>query len=134
MASFKIGISGASPLRIQLTASDIIEVVHFMAAGENSSGTASRPTMSYPSTPGVGTGTILPLDGHSVSTSDGVTNFTSAPSVPLVNNISGNLPFRISTRVPRGHGFIIIPSSVGLYYAASGSGHLWTGSLEFEEY
>lgn len=135
MARFRIGTSAAAPLRIQLgTSSVLAEVTAFIACGDNSSGSASRPVFTRPSTPGSGTGTTICISGIGISSQTaGITSFSVAPSVPAVTTVSMNLPIRIMTRMEKGRGIIIPANSYGLLYADAQGGHTWTGEVEFEE-
>lgn len=136
MASYRLGVAGAAPLRIQLgtAAMRVAEVHRLTASGENATGTASRPTLSRPAVPGTGTaGTIVSLDGHSTPTSTGITSFSGAPSTPSVTTGNFNLPVQIDFILPPGRGIVVLPSSFILWYASASGGHTWQGEIEFEE-
>ena len=135
MARFKTTVSGAAPLRIQLSTSSTCpaEVVEVSAGGENTSGSASYPTLSRPSTPGSGTGVVLPLDPGSSSTCTAVTTFTVAPTTPSVSSGSFNLPLRMFWLFPPGMGLIVPILSHVLLFADATAGHTWSGELTWRE-
>jgi hypothetical protein len=135
LARFVVKKSLATPLRIQLgtSAEGNAEIVRVVACGEKVVGSASRPVLSRPSTPGKGTGQIRSLNGISVPTSTAITTFSSAPSYPLVVIGSFNLPIVVDHLFPYNGGIVLASSSYVLLYAYSAGGHTWTGALEWEE-
>lgn len=136
MATFKGGISGAAPLQIQLGTSATVPAVitGFTASGDTTAGTASRPAISRPSTPGAGTGTAVAISPSSaVASSSVITAFSSGPSIAGVTTGGFNLPLRLNWRAAAGAGFVVGISSFALLYAAAGAGHTWTGELRWEE-
>jgi hypothetical protein len=133
---YKGGISGASPLEIQLSADAThpLYVVGFSAMGENASGSASKPVLTRPSSPGVGTGSALPLSPSSPTASGSlVTSFSSPPSLPSVNVGAFNLPLRLRWMASPGQEVVLGVSGSLLLYAYASGGHTWSGELLWEE-
>jgi hypothetical protein len=135
MPLFRGGISGAAPLQIQLgtTSTGWALIRETYACGENALGSASRPTLSRPSVPGVGTGASQSTDGRFTAQSSIVTAFSSAPSTPSVSSGTFNLPIRETWHAPPGGAFVVGASGFALFYAAAAGGHTWTGNIVFEE-
>lgn len=133
---YKGGVSGAAPLEIQLTApaTSRVYITGFMVCGENASGSASKPVLTRPSSPGSGTGTAVSLSPSApAARSTLVTSFSGAPSIPSVNVGSFNLPLRIRWSAAPGHEFILAVNESALLYAYASGGHTYTGELTWEE-
>lgn len=136
MLRFKGGVSGASPLQIQLGTSALTPayVVGFSAQGENSSGSASRPVLTRPSTPGTGSGSSISFSSSAApAQSTIITSFSGAPSIPSVSLGTFNLPLRLRWAAMGDGAFIVGVSSYALLYANAAGGHTWSGELIFEE-
>lgn len=141
---FEGGTSGAAPLRIQLatTASgdgSVASVIGWSVAGENTSGAASRPIISRPSSIGTGTGQTPEVRSRPSSATPNcelLTTFSGAPSVPAVSEGSFNLPIVVSWLGNREDGVIVGSqgaSAALLLYASASGGHTWTGAIIWEE-
>lgn len=135
-AKYRGSVSGAAPLEIQLTASanHPVYVTGFFACGENASGSASKPVLTRPSTPGTGTGTAVALSQSTpAATATLVTSFSGAPSLPAVNVGAFNLPIRLRWTASPGQEFVLGVGGSGLLYAYASGGHTWSGELHWEE-
>lgn len=133
MGLFSAAVSGATPLKIQLTpaATRSALVVEAFACGETNAGTASRPVLVRPPTAGTGSGTATPRYPGDVSTSSVVTSFVTSPSLPLLTTLT-KLPIRFHYVAPKVGGLVVSGSVALLFYAAA-VGHAWTGDLVWEE-
>jgi len=138
VAVFRGGTQGQAPLRLQLSApvGTIGRVQEIWCEGENSSGSASRPHVSRPST--IGVGAAIPVTGiggtwrtPSCTLTD---TFSVGPSLPAV--VSGPLSLPIVVQ-----SVFSTPILVGgqgvlgalLVYADASGGHTWTASIRWEE-
>ena len=136
MASFRANVSGAAPLRIQLTApaGETVRIRAFTAGGDNTAGNAGRPVLFRPSSPGTGTGTGLAIDGTGVSpTSTVVTSFSVVPTDPTANVGAFNLPMEVHVRFPIAEAPMLEAGGTLVLYAGASGGHTWSGELEWEE-
>lgn len=134
---YKGGVSGAAPLQMQITAhvSNPIRVVGFFVCGENSSGSASKPVLTRPSSPGSGTQVTAEKLSPSAPVSGAylATSFSSPPSLPSVNVGAFNLPLRIRWTAALGQEFVVAQQKDVLLYAYASGGHTWTGEIIWEE-
>ncbi len=141
---FEGGAAGQAPLQIQLstTASgdgSVAVVVGYRATGESATGSASRPILSRPSTLGVGSTTVSNLRSVPVGVTPAcnlLASFSSAPSLPGVNEGTFNLPIRISWLTNPEDGIVVGSQGAEaglLLYASASGGHTWTGSIVWEE-
>lgn len=132
---YKASVAGAAPLQIQLTATSIpIFVTGFYACGESGSGSASRPVLSRPSTPGTGSGTAIPLSVSApAATATVITLFSTGPTLPVVNSGAFNLPMRVVWNAAPKQEFVLGLAGSGLLYADASAGHTWSGELCWEE-
>jgi len=104
--------------------------------GQSATGSASRPCLYRPSTPGSGTAQTPQVRGRqagSVSSCSLITSFTSSPSLPSVSLGAFNLPIKVSWMVDPTEGFVFMfGEAIALYQNASG-GQLINGALSWEE-
>lgn len=135
MALYKAARSGAAPLLIEVrnTSSGMVEVLGMSAAGESTSGSASRPVLYRPSSGGSGSGSAVCLSGSTTAASTVITSFTANPSLPAVTSGSFNLPIRVRWVSTPGNGMILDLSASVVLYAVGNSGHTWNGEILFEE-
>jgi hypothetical protein len=135
LSQFRGFVSSVAPLLIQIgSGSTTALITEFSAQGENFVGAASRPTLSRPSTPGVGTGTALALDpAHPAAAAAIVTNFSTLPSLPTPTSGAFNLPIRMRWVAPPRQAFVVQPSAYALLYAVGSGGHLWSGEISWVE-
>lgn len=134
---YKGSVSAAAPLEIQLTASSShpVYITGFFACGENALGSASKPVLTRPSTPGTGSGTAVALSVSApAATASVITSFSGGPSLPAVNVGAFNLPLRLRWHATLGQEFVLGVSGTGLLYAYASGGHTWTGELLWEEH
>lgn len=134
-ARFSASLSAAAPFQIQLTAPSgrRISLLQVLISGDNSSGSASWPVISRPSTPGSGTGTGLPLDGTGSPASTVVTSFAVSPSTPTAPTGSFNLPY--THRKTFAPGMVVVEGGESiLVYAAASGGQTLSGSIIWEEH
>lgn len=141
---FEGGAAGQAPLRVQLSttatgAGSVAIVVGYRATGESTTGSASRPLLSRPSTLGVGTtagSDIRSIPSGATPSCNLLTSYSSAPTVPPSTEGTFNLPVRISWLCNPEDGIVVgsqgAVAAILLFASASG-GHLWTGSLVWEE-
>lgn len=138
MARFSVEVADQAPLLVQIKSipSGYCSVFAAQTAGQNASGSTSRPVLYRPSAPGVGTGQIAEIRGRvpgETPASECLTSFTSSPSLPTVNVGSFNLPIRVSWMTDPINGIIISNGgALALYQAATG-GHVLNGGLSWEE-
>lgn len=133
---YKGSVTGAAPLKIQLTASSShpAYVTGFFACGENAAGSASKPVLTRPSTPGTGSGTAVALSVSApTATATLITSFSGAPSLPIVNVGAFNLPLRLRWYATSGQEFVLGVGGSGLLYASASGGHTWSGEINWEE-
>jgi hypothetical protein len=136
MALYRGVVTSASPLLIQIgTGAATALLTEFSAQGENALGAASRPTLSRPSAPGIGTGTVPQVVNHwafpPVSTI--TTTFSDLPSLPSPSSGAFNLPIKVRWVAPPSQAFVVYPSGYALLFAVATGGHLWSGEIGFDE-
>lgn len=141
---FEGGAQGAAPLQVQLSTSasgagSVAHVVGYRANGETTTGSASRPILSRPSTIGTGSSVSADLRSIPVGASPActlITSFSGSPSVPGVTEGTFNLPIRISW-LGNPEDAIVVGSQGAaaalLLYATASGGHTWSGVLVWEE-
>lgn len=141
---FEGGASGQAPLQVQLSttasgAGSVALVVGYRATGENALGSASRPRLSRPSSIGVGsagTSALRSIPAGATPNCSIATTFSAAPSVPAVTEGTFNLPIRINWMANPEDAIVVgsqgMPAAL-LFYATATGGHLWTGTLAWEE-
>lgn len=134
---FSGGVAGAAPLMLQLKtpASTWARLRMAAAGGEATTGSCSRPNLSYPSTIGTASTTVTPrsLSPGWTALCELGSQFSLSPSTPGGSSFSGNLPFYFHFQAAPGTGLLVEPSSALLFYASASGGHTWTGYLEWEE-
>lgn len=141
---FEGGATGQAPLQIQLstTASgtgSVALVVGYRATGENALGSTSRPILSRPSTLGVGSTTVSNLRSIPIGLTPAcnlLSQFSSAPSLPGVNEGTFNLPLRINWMTNPEDAIVVGTQGAEaglLLYASASGGHTWTGAIVWEE-
>lgn len=141
MPRFAGGAYDAAPLIVQVktTASgpgSSLVVFAIEAKGQNSTGSASRPVLYRPGTPGTGTPVtpqVRGLNQASVSAVELLTSFSANPSLPSVGSGAFNLPIRVSWMTDPKNGIVAsLGGALALYQNASG-GHTISGSISWEE-
>jgi len=138
VAFFKVQATNQAPLILGLvatsTSSALIKEV--TCAGENAVGSASRPRLYNPSTDGTPLGASIAFSMNSVSVSPvtgGHKDWSVNPAFPSGGTGAFNLPMSICWRFPDNQEFIVSMGNQGILYAQGTGGHLWTGSILFEE-
>lgn len=140
MPLFTAQSSGAAPLIIQLAAPDgvVAYIREATAVGENSLGSASRPQLYVPSTPGTASGDIAIAVGARGAPGRCTAGkaFSAMPSVPASNIGAFNLPIQVHLRFPEGLRPVVFgagSTSYKAWYANYGGLHTWEGTLLWEE-
>ena len=141
MARFSGGLSDAAPLLVQVktTASgpgSSLTVFGIKAEGQNATGSASRPVLYRPGTPGTGTGATPQVRGRNVgavSSCELLISFSANPSLPSVGSGAFNLPIRVSWMTNPKSGIVASQGGAIVLYQAASGGHQISGALFWEE-
>lgn len=141
MARFSGGLSDAAPLIVQVKASatgpgSYLSVFGVKAEGQNATGSASRPVLYRPGTPGTGTGATPQVRGRNpgaVSSAELLIAFTANPSFPSVGSGAFNLPIRVSWMTNPSTGVIVAAGGAIVLYQNATGGHQISGELFWEE-
>ena len=131
---------GQAPLRLQVKApaGTTAVLVGLKATGDNAVGTASRPSLSRPSTIGTGTDQTLEKRGYTTRTPTCtyLAAFSGAPSTPSLSSGAYNLPIHVQWSANSEEGIVVgtggADGALLLYQVASG-GHTISGELVIEE-
>lgn len=140
MARFSGTVANAAPLIIQVRAAttgtgSYCSLFAIKVAGQSSSGSASRPTLFRPATPGTGTGQTPELRSRVPATAGAtlLTSFTANPSLPTVNLGSFNLPIRVGWMMSPRDGVVFANNGAVVLYQNASGGHTIEGSVSWEE-
>lgn len=135
-----------APLLIQIRATtsgsgSVGVVFAAQAAGTSTTGSASRPVLYRPSTPGtveeqsalqtaeVRGGSAGDVSRCALST----TVFSVNPSVPSLPTTISALPIRTSWMTNPKHGIVFMNGGAVILYATASGGYTWNGALSWEE-
>lgn len=138
MPRFTAGAEAQTPLivQVQAGATNWGVVVGIRATGQETSGSASRPVLYRPSTPGTPSPSQTPelrsFPDGAVSLSTAATSFSANPTLPTLNLLSANLPMRCAWMCDPADGVVFgMSGAIVLYQNASS--HTINGSLTWED-
>lgn len=137
--AFTGGTSLQAPLRLQLRvpSGQTARLYSILAAGDNATGQASRPSLSRPGTLGSGNSILVhPTQNVGVSRCTLSDTFSVAPSLPSLNIGSYALPIIARWEAPRGGGIICGTQNMDaglLLFSNATAGHTWSARLTWEE-
>jgi hypothetical protein len=134
-------VNAANPLIIQVQstssgAGSVASLFAIKAEGQNSTGSASRPVIFRPLTPGSGTAQTPEIRSrlsNEPASCTLLTTFTSSPSLPTVNLGAFNLPIKVSWMVDSLDGIIFSNGGAIALYQNTSGGHKVAGNVSFEE-